>query len=59
MEAESLFTFAAQNKRLNVQCAGGEEPQAMTEMSGAAGTGASLLRSTPALADSCFRASPR
>ncbi len=29
MEAESLFTFAAQNKRLNVQFAGGEEPQDM------------------------------
>ena len=29
MEAEQLFTFVAQNKRLNVQFAGGEEPQDM------------------------------
>ena len=29
MEAESLFVFAAQNKRLNVQFACGEEPQDM------------------------------
>lgn len=29
MEAESLFVFAAQNKRLNIQFAGGEEPQDM------------------------------
>lgn len=29
MEEESLFTFVAQNKRLNVQFAGGEEPQDM------------------------------
>ena len=29
MEPENLFVFAAQNKRLNVQFAGGEEPQDM------------------------------
>lgn len=29
MEQEHLFTFTAQNKRLNVQFAGGEEPQDM------------------------------
>ena len=29
MEPESLFVFAAQNKRLNIQFAGGEEPQDM------------------------------
>jgi threonine dehydrogenase-like Zn-dependent dehydrogenase len=29
MEEEALFVFAAQNKRLNVQFAGGEEPQDM------------------------------
>ena len=29
MEAEQLFVFAAQNKRLNIQFAGGEEPQDM------------------------------
>jgi threonine dehydrogenase-like Zn-dependent dehydrogenase len=29
MEQEHLFTFVAQNKRLNVQFAGGEEPQDM------------------------------
>lgn len=29
MEAESLFVFAAQNKRLNIQFAAGEEPQDM------------------------------
>ena len=29
MEEEHLFTFVAQNKRLNVQFAGGEEPQDM------------------------------
>ncbi|MBB4857299.1 2-desacetyl-2-hydroxyethyl bacteriochlorophyllide A dehydrogenase [Novosphingobium chloroacetimidivorans] len=29
MEAESLYVFAAQNKRLNIQFAGGEEPQDM------------------------------
>ncbi len=29
MEAEALFVFAAQNKRLNIQFAGGEEPQDM------------------------------
>ena len=29
MEEESMFVFAAQNKRLNVQFAGGEEPQDM------------------------------
>ena len=29
MEEEKLFVFAAQNKRLNVQFAGGEEPQDM------------------------------
>lgn len=29
MEEERLFTFVAQNKRLNVQFAGGEEPQDM------------------------------
>ena len=29
MEEEHLFVFAAQNKRLNVQFAGGEEPQDM------------------------------
>jgi len=29
MEPESLYIFAAQNKRLNVQFAGGEEPQDM------------------------------
>ncbi|MHA3790623.1 zinc-binding dehydrogenase [Sphingomonas sp. YL-JM2C] len=29
MEEESLFVFAAQNKRLNIQFAGGEEPQDM------------------------------
>ena len=30
MEEEQLFVFAAQNKRLNIQFAGGEEPQDMT-----------------------------
>jgi threonine dehydrogenase-like Zn-dependent dehydrogenase len=29
MEADSLFVFAAQNKRLTVHFAGGEEPQDM------------------------------
>ncbi|WP_231635855.1 zinc-binding dehydrogenase [Novosphingobium sp. ST904] len=29
MEEEALFVFAAQNKRLNIQFAGGEEPQDM------------------------------
>lgn len=29
MEPESLYVFAAQNKRLNIQFAGGEEPQDM------------------------------
>jgi threonine dehydrogenase-like Zn-dependent dehydrogenase len=29
MEEERLFVFAAQNKRLNIQFAGGEEPQDM------------------------------
>jgi threonine dehydrogenase-like Zn-dependent dehydrogenase len=29
MEAEPMFVFAAQNKRLNIQFAGGEEPQDM------------------------------
>ncbi len=29
MEAETMFVFAAQNKRLNIQFAGGEEPQDM------------------------------
>ena len=29
MEPEPLFVFAAQNKRLNIQFAGGEEPQDM------------------------------
>jgi threonine dehydrogenase-like Zn-dependent dehydrogenase len=29
MEAEQLYVFAAQNKRLNIQFAGGEEPQDM------------------------------
>ena len=29
MEEEAMFVFAAQNKRLNIQFAGGEEPQDM------------------------------
>jgi threonine dehydrogenase-like Zn-dependent dehydrogenase len=29
MEPEQLYVFAAQNKRLNIQFAGGEEPQDM------------------------------
>jgi hypothetical protein len=29
MEEERMFVFAAQNKRLNIQFAGGEEPQDM------------------------------
>lgn len=40
MDEEAIFVFAAQNKRLNVQFAGGEEPQDMATALRAIGDGA-------------------